>query len=281
MTRYPIRTYAVGQESLLLLAWASTQSEELKRLLLKRQREQPWKMGGRGHLLEEIFRERVDQGFEVFQRDPIYGPVLRALAQYCLDHVDIREVAWTLAIGEFREASHALFFWDEAPPTLALKTRENGSPNATNAFWAAASAHRPVMGRLERLCQTWDNSDVCRGAQEMQAFFTWYLDLISHVLDLPFFLSEYLIISAKKVSWHEIAANLLKTPVNPCHCSSSPMRGHVRSKAEYLAELCRLTADEIWEKDQELPQELSSQLFTLRSLCRETTRSLRLFAMER
>jgi hypothetical protein len=227
-----------------------------------------------------MIQEQVTQALHCFERDPIYGPALLALARDRLTYVDFSLVSWAIELQGLADPSAGLLFSDN--PYYAERHQKSEAVDETDAFWRVACSHVPLADRLHRLSTTWQGN-VCQGACELSMFFLWYLELIGRPLQMPFFLVEYVRKSLHQIDWHGIAASLLEVPRSArgnCHCTASAQETATGAIAEYLGELFKITGDEIMPLGQRLPEPERTQALLLGDLCRETTKAMRLFLRE-
>ncbi len=269
MSNHPSWSCPVDTDVLLLLAWFSTL--DLRALLQRKKREQPWKVFRQ--LLDEALQTALDEALACFRGDPIYGPALLSLARYRISRIDLQRASWAIALEELADPSNGVFFSDDPyhSPASAEKP-QSGPVDETEALEQAIAAHVPLARRLHQLSLAW-NRDVCCGACELRAFFFLYLDLVQWPLRVPFFLHELLRVSLARIDWHAIAAKVLQVPPGQvCQCETSKQQEPLGAKAAYLAELFHVVSDEIGEHSRELPEPQRTQALFLLDLCRETTR---------
>jgi hypothetical protein len=280
MSKHP---YGANPEMLLLLAWLSTL--DLSELSRKDRKELPWKYPSYRPSLdqsqqpsfpERIIQEQVELALHCFRCDPIFGPVLEALARDRLTYVEFFLVAWAIELQGLADPSAGLFFSDN--PYSTERQQKTDVVDETDAFWRVACSHVPLMDHLKRLSTTW-HGDVCFGAGTLHAFFIGYLELIRRPLQLPFFLREYVHRSLVKIDWHAIASNLLEVPrsAGGCQCAVRAQETATGERAEYLCELFKATGDEIMSLSQCLPEPERMQALLIGDLCHETTKAMCLF----
>lgn len=221
MSKHP---YGANAEMLLLLAWLST--HDLAGLVRKDRETRPWKRppswdsSQYPSFPEGLLREQVETALGCFHHDPIYGPVLEALARERLTYINFALLSWAIELQNLTKAASAFHISNDA--YYARREQKSEGVDETDVFWRVACAHAPLADRLKCLSTTW-HREICVGASELRIFFIWYMDKIQGLLHVPFFLVEYVRISLLKIDWHRIAENLLDVPHlarGNCRCTA-------------------------------------------------------------
>ena len=227
MSKHP---YGANSETLLLLAWLSTQdlatqwqTDQQARPWKYPPRAQPWQEQILSSFPVELIYQRVMGALQCLHADSLYGPVFEQLVCYRLIFADFDRIAWSIELDKQTSAASGLYYATEPyyarPGAYAGSRQTTELADESDAFWQVASSHEQLAERWKWLRET-RGGDVCLVARDLQAFFLWYADHPQRTLQAPFFVWELLAISFKKMDWHALAARVLNTvSTEPCICS--------------------------------------------------------------